>query len=194
MKSNGMDTCFKAKQSVDIVIPPESLPIEQYLRQSERIVNALASLDGSRSGNVTALGGELFRLALRPFGFLTLNLQPIVDLRVWMTADQVNVSSVGCEILGLEQFSEQQFELKLLGEMYPVVARGVTRLQGQVSLQVLVDMPMPIKLTPKPVLEGTGNTIMSGVLTTMKQRLQKNLVVDYRDWVREEARSVLATH
>jgi Protein of unknown function (DUF1997) len=187
-QSNGMDTCFKAKQSVDIAIPAESIPVQPYLRQLERIVNALAS-----SGTVTALEGDQFRLALRPLKFFTLTLQPIVDMRVWTTADDVlHVQSIACDILGLEQFNDAQFDLNLVGEMYPMPVRGKIHLQGQVALTVQVEMPMPISLTPKPVLEGTGNAIMLGVLSTMKQRLMKNLVADYSDWVRSQERSVLS--
>jgi Protein of unknown function (DUF1997) len=47
-------------------------------------------------------------------------------------------------------------------------------------------MPMPIALTPKPVLETTGSAIMLGVLSTMKQRLTKNLVTDYQEWANQE--------
>jgi Protein of unknown function (DUF1997) len=177
-----MDTCFKARQSVDMMIPPAAVPIEAYLRQSERIVQALAN-----TGGVEALGGELFRLKLKPLKFFTLLLQPIVDMRVWVDGvDLLRVQSVGCEILGLGDFDQQHFDLNLSGEMYPLLVQGRMKLLGEVSLRVNVDMPMPIALTPKPILETTGSTIMLGVLSTMKQRLTKNLVTDYQDWANQE--------
>jgi hypothetical protein len=173
-----MDTCFQAKQSVELFIPDAALPIAAYLRQSARVVRALGS-----SESVIALGGELFQLRLKPLNFLSLRLQPIVDMRVWTTGDgTLHIQSVACEILGLEQFNEQQFMLNLVGELQPVTIRRTVRLQGHVSLSVQVDMPMPIAMTPKPLLEGTGNTIMAGVLASMKQQLKKNLIADYQDW------------
>lgn len=181
-----MDTCFKARQSVDMMIPPAAVPIEAYLRQSERIVQALGNT-GANTGGVEALGGELFRLKLKPLKFFTLLLQPIVDMRVWVDgADLLRVQSVGCEILGLGDFDQQHFELNLSGEMYPLLVQGRMKLLGEVSLRVNVDMPMPISLTPKPVLETTGSAIMLGVLSTMKQRLTKNLVTDYQEWANQE--------
>jgi Protein of unknown function (DUF1997) len=211
MKTNGMDTSFRAKQSVDIAIPEGPMLIQPYLQQSIRIVNALTSLDRpsldhkgassqapssqAPSSQVEILGGDLFRLKLRPLKFLALTLQPIVDMRVWTAADDVlHVQSVACEILGLEQFNNPPFELDLIGELYPLAVRGKMHLRGQIALTVKAEMPMPIALTPKPVLEATGNAIMLGVLTTMKQRLLKNLIADYRDWVNTQQRSVLTAH
>jgi Protein of unknown function (DUF1997) len=178
-----MDTCFQAKQSVELFIPDAALPIQAYLRQSARVVRALGS-----SESVVALGGELYQLRLKPINFLSLRLQPIVDMRVWTTSDgNLHIQSVNCEILGLEQFNEQQFMLNLVGELQPVRVRQSMRLQGHVQLSVQVDMPMPIALTPKTILEGTGNTIMSGVLASMKQQLKKNLVADYQTWANATA-------
>jgi hypothetical protein len=186
-----MDTCFKAKQSVDIWVPTAAVPIQRYLQQSARLVEALASSGGAASGLVEALGGEYFRLKIKPLKFLSLTLQPIVDLQVWLAANDVlQVRSVGCEILGLEQFDNPQFTLQLAGQLQPVTVRQALKLQGGVDLRVDVAMPMPIALTPKPILEATGNAIMLGVLTTMKQRLMKNLVADYQDWVKSEQRSL----
>ncbi|NJN49531.1 MAG: DUF1997 domain-containing protein [Alkalinema sp. RL_2_19] len=182
-----MDTCFQAKQSVELFIPHEAVPIQSYLRESERVVQAIGN-----SGTVKTLGGELFQLRLKPINFISLKLQPIVDMRVWTTPDDcLHIQSVNCEILGLEQFNRQQFSLNLVGELKPATIRRSLRLQGYVNLTVQVDMPMPIALTPKPILEGTGNTIMNGVLGSMKQRLKKNLVKDYQDWVREQTDAAL---
>lgn len=182
-----MDTCFQAKQSLELFVPHEPLPIQTYLRQSHRVVGVFAS-----TGNVTALGDELFRLHLNPINFISLQLQPVVDMRVWTAADDcLRIQSVDCEILGLEHFQEQEFRLNLVGELKPMVVRRSIRLKGYVHLKIQVDMPMPIALTPKPILEGTGNTIMSGLLNTMKQRLKKNLVSDYQSWVRTESQTAL---
>ncbi len=182
-----MDTCFQAKQSVELFIPDAALPIQAYLRQSARVVRALGS-----SESVIALGGELFQLRLKPLNFLSLRLQPIVDMRVWTASHGgLHIQSVRCEILGLEQFNEQQFMLNLVGELQPVIVRRSTRLQGHVSLSVQVDMPMPIAMTPKPILEGTGNTIMTGVLANMKHQLKKNLISDYQAWASNAAADTL---
>ena len=46
-----------------------------------------------------------------------------------------------------------------------------------------VDFPPPFSLTPKPILEATGNGLLKSVLLTVKQRLLHQLLADYRHWV-----------
>jgi hypothetical protein len=175
---NRMDTCFQAKQSVELLIPEAPLPITGYLRCADRVVGALSS-----AGEVFELGDDLFQLQLKPISFLSLSIQPIVAMRVWNEgADCLHIQSVKSEILGLEQFNNPNFQLNLTGELRPVEQRRRTYLQGHVQLSVEVEMPMPLALTPKPILESSGNAIMSGVLSGMKQRLKKNLIQDYQDW------------
>jgi hypothetical protein len=177
-----MHTRFAANQSVEILVPPQPIPVHDYLHQADRIVNTLTS-----HGQIESLSHNTYRLQLRSLNFLSVKLQPIVDIQVWTTSDDtLHLQSVGCELLGLEAFRQKRFTLNLVGHLYPTVARQTTHLHGQVDLTVDVHVPMPIALTPKPILETTGNTIMGGVLLTMKQRLMKNLVADYQNWVRSE--------
>jgi hypothetical protein len=174
-----MHTRFAANQSVEILVPPQPIPVHDYLHQADRIVNALTG-----SGQIESLSSNIYRLQLRPLNFLSVKLRPIVDIRVWTTSDDtLHIQSVGCEMLGLEVFRQTRFTLNLVGYLYPKVARQATRLHGQVDLTMEVNVPMPIALTPKPILETAGNAVMGGTLLTMKQRLMKNLVADYQHWV-----------
>ena len=56
-----MVTKFIASQSVEISVPQQSIPIQHYLRQPQRLVNALA--DNTR---IQQLSEEVFRLKMRP--------------------------------------------------------------------------------------------------------------------------------
>ena len=56
------------------------------------------------------------------------------------------------------------------------------RLRGQVNLIVSVDLPQALRLTPKPLLERTGNSLLNGILITLKQRLMRQLIADYSVW------------
>jgi hypothetical protein len=177
-----METRFSARQSVEIAVPELAQPIGSYLRQGDRIVYALAG-----NGEILPLGADLYQLRLRPLGLFALNVQPIVDIRVWTTEDDtLHVQSVNYQILGLESLGSPNFELRLEGQLYPINIRRQLKLQGHVNLNVQVDVPKPIALTPKAILETTGNAVMTGVLATMKQRLMKNLVSDYQTWVRQQ--------
>ncbi len=173
-----MVTKFIACQSVEISVPKQSIPIHHYLRQPQRLVNALA--DNSR---IEQLSEEVFRLKMRPLSFMSLSIQPTVDMRVWADGcGTIYLRSLGCEILGFE-YINQRFALNLKGHLSPVQLSSGMHLQGKADLEVLVDIPQPFSFTPKSILETTGNGLLKSVLLTIKQRLLHHLLADYRHWV-----------
>jgi hypothetical protein len=173
-----MPTRFSASLSVEIAVPEQPIPIQYYLRQPQRLVNAL--IDPSR---VKALSEEVFRLKMRPLNFMSLSIQPTVDMRVWAESHgTIHLQSVGCEILGVE-YINQRFALNLKGYLSPQQLKTGTCLKGQADLEVQVDLPLPFSLTPTPILETAGNGLLKSVLLTIKQRLLSQLLADYRCWV-----------
>lgn len=177
-----MDTRFVASQSVEIAVPEQPVPIQHYLRQPQRLVYAL--VDRSR---LEQLSPELFRLKMRPLSFMMLSIQPTVDMNVSATADgTIYLKSVRCEIRGVE-YINQRFSLKLIGKLYPLNINGVTYLKGRADLEVRVELPPPLWLTPKPILETSGNALLNSVLVTIKHRLMHQLLLDYRKWACSES-------
>lgn len=173
-----MATKFQAAQSVEIPVPYQPIPIKHYLRQPQRLVNALA--DSSRIEQLTT---EVFRLKMRPLTFMSLSIQPIVDMRVWAEANgTIRLKSVSSKIQGLE-YINQRFQLDLQGNLSSYEKDGTTHLKGIVNLEVKVELPPPFSFTPKSILETTGNGLLKSVLLTIKQRLLRQLLVDYRRWV-----------
>ncbi|MBD2503564.1 DUF1997 domain-containing protein [Anabaena azotica] len=173
-----MLTKFTASLSVEIAVPEQPIPIQHYLRQPQRLVNAL--VDQKR---IRQLSEEVFRLKMRPLSFMSLSIQPTVDMRVWAESNgTIYLRSVGCEILGFE-YINQRFSLNLRGYLSPYQSKTGTRLEGKADLEVQVDLPPPFSLTPKPILETTGNGLLKSVLLTVKQRLLHHLLADYRQWV-----------
>jgi hypothetical protein len=176
-----MQVQFLASQSVKIAVPEQQIPIQHYLRQPKRLVNAL--VDPRR---LDQLSGDCFRLKMRPLSFMMLTIQPTVDMRVWTLSDgTLRLKSVGCEIRGVEYINER-FALNLFGRLSPCEIDGVTHLKGLADLEVQVELPPPLQLTPKPILETTGNGLLKSVLVTVKQRLMHNLLTDYRHWAAEQ--------
>ncbi|TAF11173.1 MAG: DUF1997 domain-containing protein [Nostocales cyanobacterium] len=179
-----MATKFTASQSVEIAVPQQPIPIQHYLRQPQRLVRTLA--DNSR---IQQLSEEVFRLKMRPLAFMSLSIQPTVDMRVWADSQgTIYLRSVGCEILGFE-YINQRFTLNLKGYLSPYHISSETRLQGKADLEVLVEIPQPFSLTPKSILETTGNGLLKSVLLTIKQRLLHHLLADYRTWVRSQTQT-----
>jgi Protein of unknown function (DUF1997) len=174
-----MATKFTASLSVEIPVPEQPIPIQHYLRQPQRLVNAL--VDPSR---IYQISDEVFRLRMRPLSFMSLSIQPTVDMKVWAEANgTIRLQSLACEILGFE-YINQRFTLELQGFLSPEQLEIGTRLKGRADLQVEVDFPPPFCFTPKPILETTGNGLLKSVLLTIKQRLLHQLLSDYSDWVK----------
>ncbi|MCC3415036.1 MULTISPECIES: DUF1997 domain-containing protein [unclassified Microcoleus] len=176
-----MYTRFNASQSVEIAVPDERVPIQHYLRQPRRLVNAL--VDRTRTEQ---LSDDCFRLKMRPLQFMMLSIQPTVDMRVWAQSEgAINLESVACSILGVDYINDR-FALNLKGKLYVHQNSGVAYLKGKADLEVQVELPPPFWLTPKPILEATGNGLLKSVLLSVKQRLMYQLLLDYRRWASSE--------
>lgn len=171
---------FKASQSVHLSLETPTASLQHYLRQPQRLVYALT--DPTR---VEFLGSDRFRLKMRPLSFLMVSLQPTVDLLVQANSDGcLQLRSLGCEIRGVD-YINRRFHLTLKGYLSPQATATGTDLIGVADLQVGVDIPPPLNLTPRPILEATGNGLLKSVLLTIKQRLSQHLVADYQRWLAE---------
>jgi hypothetical protein len=178
-----MHVRFKATESVQILIEDEEIPIQHYLRQPQRLVEAIANPQLMQQ-----LSEERYKLKMRPINFMEMyHFQPIVILKVWAgTKGMVYLKSEECEIRGVD-YIDRRFSLQLKGILYPESDRGKTSLNGQADLEVKVDLPPALRLTPQPWLEMAGNTLLKSVLVRIKQRLVSQLLKDYRHWATQEA-------
>ena len=168
---------LSAQQSVEMQVPRKPVPLHHYLKQPRRLVYALMN-----PSQVEELGQGCFRLRLKDIQFLMLNILPVVDLRIDVSQDRLlRVRSISCQIQGNE-FINQRFDLALSGMLKLESQEKTTKVIGQADLAIKVDLPPILQLTPRPILETTGNQILKGVLTTMKQRLMRQLIVDYDRW------------
>lgn len=172
-----MDIRFTASQGVELNVPEHPIHITNYLRQPQRVVQALAA-----SSQIEPLGGEDYRLKMRPLNFMTLRIQPVVDMRVWADeAAAINLQSIGCELRGIDYINDK-FALDLQGKLFPQQQYGLTYLKGQANLAVEVELPPPFTFTPRPLLETAGNGLLLSVLSTIKHRLLHQLLNDYQAW------------
>ena len=173
-----MITRFHAAQSVSFLVPEQPIPIQHYLRQPQRLVKAL--IDPKQ---IEPLKAGQFRLKMRPLSFMMIQIQPIVDLQIWAGAkDKILLKSVKCEIRG-NDYIDQRFNLNLTGQLVAQAVGAKTQLQGQANLEVAIHLPPALWLTPKSLLEATGNGLLHSVLLTIKQRLTRQLLSDYHQWV-----------
>jgi Protein of unknown function (DUF1997) len=176
-----MRATFTGSQSVHLLVPQAAVPIQHYLRQPHRLVSALAE-----QSQIEALGKGYYRLKMKPRQFLMFSLQPTVDLEIQAKADgTVLLASHACEVRGVD-FINHRFQLNLNGVLTPTEKQGQTYLEGRADLQVQVDLPPILWMTPKPILQTAGNGLLRSILVTVKQKLMYQLVVDYQAWARAE--------
>ena len=180
---NNSSVHFQAEETVNLEVQQQVIPIQHYLRQPLRLVKAIAE-----KKLMMTLGDDCYRLEMRPINFLdTYKFQPVAVLKVWSGASgNVYLNSVTCEIRGLD-YLNQRFALNLKGKLTPVVTEdNQVYLQGKANLNVKVDLPPPLWLTPRPLLQSTGNSLLKGVLIRIKHRLMSQLLNDYYDFVQVE--------
>jgi hypothetical protein len=183
-----MRATFTASQAVSILVPNAAVPIQHYLRQPHRLMQALTD-----PSQIEALSEHCYRLKMKPRQFLMFNLQPTVDIQLQSKPDgTVFLNSKACELRGID-FVNQRFHLELEGVLAPVQQAGKTYLAGQADLKVQVDIPPALWMTPRAIVEATGNGLLKSILMTVKQRLVHQLVLDYQKWASTGMESDLTT-
>lgn len=173
---------FHASQTLKMSVPNQAKPIEHYLRQPQRLVHAIT--DASR---MEALGDSIYRLSLRPLRFMSLKFEPIADLKVIALTDgTLSLEALDCQIRGADALN-RSFAMQLQGSLSPQRQGDCTELTGKADMTVWVEVPPPLHLMPQSVLVPAGQTFLSGLLQTIKHRIERQLVRDYRVWAREAA-------
>ena len=176
---------FRASQMLNLRVPNGPLPIEHYLRQPHRLVQAIT--DPRR---VDQLEEGLYRLSLRPLQFLGITIQPTTDLRVWVLTDgTLCLVAVDCQVYGPAylDYVNQSFSMGLTGRLTPQPQDPYTALVGQADLQVQLDLPTPLTLMPSPMVQTAGGRLLGGILATIKHRLERQLVEDYQAWADQQS-------
>jgi hypothetical protein len=168
--------CFSAFQTVAIQAPLLAVPIQRYFGEPERLVKALVD-----PHQVCVLGEGSFRLTMRSINFMMLTLQPVADIMVWNEANRVLIQSERCRLMGQEALNSR-LSFNLEGFLEPRTRAQTIELVGQAALQVQVDLPAAFRLTPRSLLESTGNGVLSAILLKIKQQLLRRLVEDYAGW------------
>jgi Protein of unknown function (DUF1997) len=177
-----MEVTFTASESLEIIVAKQTIPIQHYLRQPQRLVQAIVETNLTET-----ISENRFRLKMRSLSFLDMYyFQPTVVLNVWATSGgTVFLQSEDCQIKGIDYINDR-FTLDVKGKLAPVEKNHQTYLAGKANLEVKVALPPPLWLTPRPLLEITGNGLLKGVLSRIKQRLMSQLLQDYQQWAKQD--------
>lgn len=164
-----------ASQSVEIDIDPAPIPICQYLKNTERLVYSLAN-----PSQIKVLDKHRFEFSMRPIKFLMLTLEPVADVEIYPNeSDEIIIYSDSCRLRDQSSLN-RRFSFQLQGWL--AARSDNSGVSGNAELSIDIDLPSAFRLTPKPLLESTGNTILSGILSTIQYRLQHRLVHEYKGW------------
>jgi hypothetical protein len=172
---------FHVTQALNMVVPNQAISFEHYLRQPQRFLRAIMD-----PRNLEEIHPAHFRLHLRPLKFMMFVMQPVVDLKAEMQPDgTLYLESLACEIRGAEVL-QRAVTVNLQGRLKASQTESETTLQGQAELRIQAQVPSPLKLVPEATLTSAGNAFLKGILMTIKQRLERQLIRDYTRWAAEE--------
>ena len=167
-----MALAFQAAQSLDLPVSSGSADLPAYLQQEARVVGALLSAD-----QLVALSPGRYRYSVRPLQLFQLRIHPTVELAVQSTPGRMELNSLSCDLDGVPGLDDD-FRLTLRSWLQ---ANG-SGLVGEAQLGVEVTRPAVLKLIPTRMLEGTGESVLNGILLTIKGRVGEQLVQDFHQW------------
>ncbi len=173
-----MATCFSAQQECRVDLKGSWDQVQEFLREPRHLTAALLN-----QGQVRQLDRERFEVRMNWIGALGIQVRPIVDLQI-QTSDrgEVYLQAIGCRIEG-NDWIDKHFDLAFEGSLRPleISAQSVNPIAPKVSmcgwarLKVCLELPPLLSLTPPPVVETVGSTIVNGVLMTIRHSLCRQL-------------------
>ena len=166
-----MPLAFSASQQLDLPVQSQIDQLPAYLREEDRVVKAL--LDPNQLERIEA---GRYRYTVTTIQVFHLQVKPVVSLTVQQDGQTLIMRAVDAQLEGLGVVDD--FELSLES----VLEASSTGLKGLATLGVRVSQPPLLKLIPRKVLESTGESILNGILLTIKGRVGRQLVDDFQTW------------
>jgi hypothetical protein len=184
-----MKICCKASEPVTLRVEAASIPIQHYLRQPQRLVQAITD-----PRLMLVLGRDRYRLQMNPLNLLDLyHFHPTVILKVTSNSQGiVSLQSERCTIEGID-YIDNRFHLHLYGQLEPIDKDGATYLHGLAIVEVTVDVPPLFLFAPVPLLENAGHHLVKSVLGRIKQRILSHLIADYHTWAADISPAQIST-
>ena len=162
---------FSASQTLNLAVESQMDRLPAYLNQEERVVKALLDAD-----QLERLGPGQYRYTVTTIQVFQLQVKPVVSLNVRLEGQTLIMRAIDAQLEGLGMVDD--FELTLES----VLEASSTGLKGLATLGVQVSQPPLLRLIPRKVLESTGESILNGILLTIKGRVGRQLVGDFQQW------------
>ena len=131
-----------------------------------------------------SLGDGRYRYSVSPLQLFQLRIMPTVEIQVDQQPQRLEMHSLQCNLDGVPGL-DNDFELSL-SSWLEATANGLV---GEAKLGVEVSQPAVLRLIPTRLLESTGESLLNGILLTIKGRVGKQLIQDFQSWRRQASRS-----
>ncbi|XP_024401138.1 uncharacterized protein [Physcomitrium patens] len=176
---------FTGRKEVSIPFKERSIPPEDYLKETERIVNVTFP----DSARIKYLGDEVWQARLLTITFFDFSATPYTDVRVVHDNGVLIIDSnkLVLDVTGLpRQFLNLDLQLALHGELR-VIPRSTTGSDqwdfgGWVDISVGVNLPVPLSLIPTGLLTAVGDQVVDRILGAMEGALLQGIIDDYNAW------------
>jgi hypothetical protein len=171
-------------------IPNDSF-IEEWLLDGRGL--ALSIWD---EGLMTELPDSVYRLKTMPLQFVTLNIQPSVDMLMW--TQQSGRNTAGRVLPPIFKLQSQNFDVRVntglskltaeelgiyvevVGDLRPTSDRtGVT---GKICFQTRGELPPPLRLVPDQILKLAADTINETITKFAVASFQKGAIEQYNQY------------
>lgn len=175
---------FSAAETLDIAVDGTLREAEGYLLQTRRMIQHMV-----HPRSLTHLGGDRWRIQMKPIGALGFVLKPLIELEIRSIGSAgsqdarrgVHVRSLNYHIIDDSWFKDK-IDFSFEGIFQAVGSEQYPRYKGQIDLKVGFPLPPLLQMTPFSIVEAACNTIMHGVLSRIKRILTTDLVRDYDRW------------
>ena len=145
---------------------------------------------------IKEMGDSVYRLQIMPLRFVTMSMQPWVDVRMITTIDPATqepiftVQSINfdpnIEIMPGMRINAATLGvlIEVAGELRPsATGKGVT---GCIAFQTKGKLLPPLRLLPEPALKAASDTINQTIVNFVVQNFQKGATEMYQDFQRKE--------
>ena len=174
-----MVLAFRATQSLNLAVRQGTEDLPAYLQEQQRVVGALLSPD-----QLEPLGEGRYRYSVSPLQLFQLRIMPTVEIQVEQQANRLEMRSLQCNLDGVPGLDDD-FQLSL-SSWLEATANGLV---GEAKLGVQVTQPAVLRLIPTRLLESTGESLLNGILLTIKGRVGQQLIQDFQSWRQQASRS-----
>jgi len=177
--------------------------IEKFVQDEDRIASSLWDSKLRKK-----IGKQTYRLQLRPLKFVTLQLEPSVDMVMWVeeknvqttvtTSKNINndttpvfyLQSIGfdpnLQLLPGVGFNSESLNINIetCGSMQ--VSRNGSGLEGKIGFVTSGKLPVPLLLLPESVLKSAADLLSNTVKVFIIQTFEKSVIKEYQNFYREE--------